>query len=1574
MNRVVDFVRRDPRRKAAAAGLLIACMMAAVVIPFASVGPDHPISTDTEAMVHGLGLLDVDDEDGTTALSRGDRGYVPEPIASMGADADPAADEGEGEGGGETLEPLMKLPGDKSSASADARSKPWATKMVVVPAVFDEWDYPKDSAEGDATNVPEWAMPSKKRGDAYSMGPLYQRRDPAAPNYVPNNAYETGVYLRFVLDNYDDLPDVTAFVQADFGRVENNKERLNIVAKNTKKISYQPLNVETDVKKHPAAFDPKLPTNPYNPDMSFLHSRTASELVNMWIGYKWANQDKLGDDPNRAQDAPPSLGEATGTSHLNRCWNHLASEFVPPERMPKADQDASSEEVAATGGPQLSVSLYCCSYFAVSRAQIRRVPLTTWQRLYDQLVVKGECVPGDGSPRDEIRAKFDLGISLEHMTHVMFGGKPLDAGQEARCCGPECVLRDGACDLIERGEEMPNLSNKELDALRSGSGEDASDSSSNDVGSLGSARMLALKRHRHAQLEHHTHLADIKFSRYNGKAFYAKLGRSDDLVVAELGDGNPALAKDELAKKCRAQAMRKLARGDPDTRKAADVIMTVDEVAARCVAQAAAVAKKDAAADAAMTPQQRAAKAKRIAARRAAAAKTQATADAQLKSEAELKVPRNINGKPLTPEQIANRQRNQATAALGKKHEKRNAARRAADKSSKTIKTAEDEMAAAKKEAHKSAKAVKAAEEEMAAANEKYAAAEALEQKVAAEREAAAQELQEIADSEEVKEAKENIAEVYAQMSPEDKAREDAMTPEEKEEKLKRVVERRAARKAEADEKAKAEADEKAETDDETKAEADDASSASAPAATATKPAVDPEAVAYYAARIAAKAGGSGHQITAAAMAAASKSKVASLGGGAEEASLGAADAAIDATVESIIAGYRAAALGAAANSAFEVTVDDNGNPLTVDQITDRCRNVARRKLKRGDADVVKGPDGKPLTPDEVAEGCRKRAQRREALSGRAGPEARRAVIKAEAEGIHDKDREAFLSATEEAKMFIAHEVAVNKAKASHAAYVRAAEAARIEAQNAVSALAAIEAAGGNTADSIRSASITAANAVADAQTAALAGTDQGTSDVAGKDAPYKDDGAYPDESGYPFGSATTDEEAAEDRADEEAPAPADSAADVNAEVVEDVTESGAVEDDVSDALAADAQKKMDLDEYHAERAGLGKEAKKRRSAKKQKKEPTPAEKELTPEEKRQVEARDMHADDRNEFLNFREDAIKRMEARKAVNAHPTSDAKRAEIEKLEQEALSEAAGKAMQAKAAAAAAEQVHMLTEKEIAELEDLATGKPLNGNSASAAAAAIAGSAASDVPKEGRSEIPDNANAAARNPIEDIRGDIVRAETEAAQAMFALKKESSDAVGPADVERAANAAVKALEKAHADAIKAQAKAHAEAVGAIHTNQDRAAELAKKEADLARDKLAASMTTHKNAAGEVVSPVAQSVLEARLQVGSKGANNAGHTLSPEELKDLANGQLNTEPVKPPPAPQPQEQHPSWWGKPEESLTPKELQDKHEAQARAKRMREDQKFEEEQKRAAQEEAQRHPKMNIAVDGLNVQI
>ena len=79
----------------------------------------------------------------------------------------------------------------------------WPTRVVVVPAVYREWD----------ERIPSWACPSQD--DRYSVGPLYQRIDPRAPRYLPNYAYEGGTYLRFVLDHYEELPEWTVFVQAD---------------------------------------------------------------------------------------------------------------------------------------------------------------------------------------------------------------------------------------------------------------------------------------------------------------------------------------------------------------------------------------------------------------------------------------------------------------------------------------------------------------------------------------------------------------------------------------------------------------------------------------------------------------------------------------------------------------------------------------------------------------------------------------------------------------------------------------------------------------------------------------------------------------------------------------------------------------------------------------------------------------------------------------------------------------------------------------------------------------------------------------------------------------------------------------------------------------------------------------------------------------------------------------------------------------------------------------------------------------------------------------------------------------
>ena len=52
----------------------------------------------------------------------------------------------------------------------------WPKEVVVVPAVFREWD----------AALPAWACPGA--ADAYAVAPLYQRVEPSAPRYVPNYA------------------------------------------------------------------------------------------------------------------------------------------------------------------------------------------------------------------------------------------------------------------------------------------------------------------------------------------------------------------------------------------------------------------------------------------------------------------------------------------------------------------------------------------------------------------------------------------------------------------------------------------------------------------------------------------------------------------------------------------------------------------------------------------------------------------------------------------------------------------------------------------------------------------------------------------------------------------------------------------------------------------------------------------------------------------------------------------------------------------------------------------------------------------------------------------------------------------------------------------------------------------------------------------------------------------------------------------------------------------------------------------------------------------------------------------
>ena len=77
----------------------------------------------------------------------------------------------------------------------------WAHSTVLIVAVFKEWGVPP--------RPPLWLS-------AQWPLVLYQRLEPESPCYVPNRGAEAGIYMHFVVNNFERLPAVMVFLQADF--------------------------------------------------------------------------------------------------------------------------------------------------------------------------------------------------------------------------------------------------------------------------------------------------------------------------------------------------------------------------------------------------------------------------------------------------------------------------------------------------------------------------------------------------------------------------------------------------------------------------------------------------------------------------------------------------------------------------------------------------------------------------------------------------------------------------------------------------------------------------------------------------------------------------------------------------------------------------------------------------------------------------------------------------------------------------------------------------------------------------------------------------------------------------------------------------------------------------------------------------------------------------------------------------------------------------------------------------------------------------------------------------------------
>ena len=425
----------DPPAQAAASGILVACVVAAAVAPFSTVGPGRAVDRETAVMMREhMGSDDAD---------------PPHPFADHDA---------------VRLAPLT--PGRFARALAPRRlsdgrgPRSWWWS----PPSSTSGTFPGASVE---SSVPAWARPDPVK-DPYVVSDLYQRRFEAAPGFVPNRAYETAVYLKFVVDHYENLPDVTAFVRGDFHRdVADAKQRLVRVANRAAGVAYQPLDIPETTKDDVVA-------------LGLVESRSPGELVQMWKDERWGWEGIMGDTAGPPPRTSAGVGgtrrefgeftvdekeEEKRSAALSRERRERASRSRAAERPPvrarsvllphvrrrRGDERQGderdfrgsacvpvvSEEDKAELFKSVTVSAYRGGNFAVSRERLTRVPLARGKavrRPHARRVPRGG--ERDGAAR-RIRDSFDLGVQLEHLASSSAASDR--AGEAARCCGATCV-------------------------------------------------------------------------------------------------------------------------------------------------------------------------------------------------------------------------------------------------------------------------------------------------------------------------------------------------------------------------------------------------------------------------------------------------------------------------------------------------------------------------------------------------------------------------------------------------------------------------------------------------------------------------------------------------------------------------------------------------------------------------------------------------------------------------------------------------------------------------------------------------------------------------------------------------------------------------------------------------------------------------------------------------------------------------------------------------------------------------------------------------------------------------------
>jgi hypothetical protein len=247
----------------------------------------------------------------------------------------------------------------------------WCRRTIVVAAAFHEWD----------RHRPAWACPRCEL--PYALAPLYQRVDPSAPRFIHNRGREAAVYLRFVVDYYDALPELMVFVQADVDeghrrgegiahQTEKALRELTPEAMRSRGVGYLPLNKLLIKERNPT----RVP-----------RWRGGAHIIRCWreVASLFGLEQTLGwAEPAASSPAPTS---AWSTVRDPRPAHHLGERASGDAR-----GHAAHAQVAVVPHVVPTLTFACCNYFAVLSERVRRLPREVWAAAYNRTVSRrGAC-------------------------------------------------------------------------------------------------------------------------------------------------------------------------------------------------------------------------------------------------------------------------------------------------------------------------------------------------------------------------------------------------------------------------------------------------------------------------------------------------------------------------------------------------------------------------------------------------------------------------------------------------------------------------------------------------------------------------------------------------------------------------------------------------------------------------------------------------------------------------------------------------------------------------------------------------------------------------------------------------------------------------------------------------------------------------------------------------------------------------------------------------------------------------------------------------------------------------------